>query len=1035
MMQAPALVETASSEVYHSNEGNLQRDTSKKCFIGCSEVKSTYPDDEWDSSAIEQRANDIDKIHLSEPRFSEILDTNMENTYSQSSVFEDSVGCFLNETYSICNYSESELKNGNVINLNSELEPEVEKQEEMFYDILEHQSIDIESIYKISDVGYKETATDMEKCDIGEDSQQEYHSADEQEYVSNHVSFEQSKALSVSNLKVVEFRNSDNKVKCVSSLEDNYKQLESSSVASSDSLNVFASEYSPLVFKFHNSGMLKEYYEPEYETSTEQETNLICHTVFDDVAQRSTFLGNEESQPMNDFLSPQKVLKPKMHTEKMKSQISENKDFCENTNVENKFLQGLENPSTLPQDTALEPLCQSCEDYQTSWISVFDDSIISACGYSQYKSLQSTPHSAACFSPTLPRTVVRNNQAVNEDRPLKVINNNTTNKTCSHDVKRSSKSVTDKADCIVTINQTVDVSSDFRSCFTTSRATSAKPSVISTSSNTEITMMNKKRPSKCQSEKQRSVACNTDWSYGQDCVDIPVTVPQGPGVALSVDGLKPDGNFLSKDSLKLRKTFDNTDLEKHPERKFKLPEELEKNFPSECCKKVMQRAVKAEIHLLNIHYQMCHRHCCDIYKLVMESKGLNRNLPNYSAKKELESALLSILEDLKVRFINLKEKIHKGIPLEELPPLSVASKFLTNFSTFASRIMKEESQDFAGTDCELDNQTASEVEVSPGLKKTLSQISLLSDISHLKQDTSPKKDDFKNDDTNADFSQLEVDDKAYRNCHEISDDWFDAKENLTGTDFSEIQKNQIGGDQWNPKFIQEMKTIEPLPKDKSFLIHVGGLCPSVSEADLRFYFQKYQVSEISIYDSSNYRYASLTFKKISDANMAVKEMNGIEINGKSVNVRLVKIRGEHTSSLSSKNENRVSLNNLEKNTKREVNSDSSTSRLPRTRPGQEQDNEFSPLTQKDVKKNCKQIESTQPLPKIPVQFMPPNTLNLRSFTKIMKRLSELYPEVSRDHIINALQEVRLNHKGFLNGLSISTIVEKTSSVLKNSASS
>lgn len=41
----------------------------------------------------------------------------------------------------------------------------------------------------------------------------------------------------------------------------------------------------------------------------------------------------------------------------------------------------------------------------------------------------------------------------------------------------------------------------------------------------------------------------------------------------------------------------------------------------------------------------------------------------------------------------------------------------------------------------------------------------------------------------------------------------------------------------------------------------------------------------------------------------------------------------------------------------------------------------------------------------------------------------------RDHIIDALQEVRINHKGFLNGLSINTIVDMTSSVLKNSASS
>ncbi|XP_012504276.1 PREDICTED: RNA-binding protein 44-like [Propithecus coquereli] len=230
----------------------------------------------------------------------------------------------------------------------------------------------------------------------------------------------------------------------------------------------------------------------------------------------------------------------------------------------------------------------------------------------------------------------------------------------------------------------------------------------------------------------------------------------------------------------------------------------------------------------------------------------NQNLSSNSAKKELGSALLSLLGDLKVRYVNLKEKIHKGIPLEELPPLSVESKLLSTFSTFASRLMKEESHVFSGADSELDNQSAQDVDVSSNLKKTLSQVNC-------------------------------------RNYQEISEDWFDAKENLTGVDFSGIQENQIEQDKWNPK------------------------------------------------------YASLAFKKNSDAKMAVKEMNGLEINGKSVNVRLVKIPGEYPSPLASKYENKTSLNNLEKSTNKEINSAIPVPKLPRTRPrqlGSEQDSEF-----------------------------------------------------------------------------------------------
>lgn len=91
-----------------------------------------------------------------------------------------------------------------------------------------------------------------------------------------------------------------------------------------------------------------------------------------------------------------------------------------------------------------------------------------------------------------------------------------------------------------------------------------------------------------------------------------------------------------------------------------------------------------------------------------------------------------------------------------------------------------------------------------------------------------------------------------------------------------------------------------------------------------------------------FRYASLAFKRNSDAKSAAKEMNGIEINGKSVNVRLVKSPGECTAPLSSKNGRRISLSNLEKSTNKEVSSASSASRLPRTRPRQlvpEQDSE------------------------------------------------------------------------------------------------
>uniref|UniRef100_A0A8C6RBR3 RNA binding motif protein 44 n=1 Tax=Nannospalax galili TaxID=1026970 RepID=A0A8C6RBR3_NANGA len=1015
-MQATVMVETDPGKSYHRNGRNLQKDKpsnpKKDNFLsssGCNEVKLTFPDDEWDSLALGPRTNDdkinsVDKTDLMEPSFSVNQDTNTESAFSQSSEFEDGIDCaFLNETYSI-HYSESKLKNENLTRLCSELHPNMHKSEEVFFNILEpqgHNGIGFEITHK--------TAEDVQKNDT-DDSQQEYHSA-QQEYHSahNYLSFDQAKALSISNLYADELEISGYEVKCVSDLEDSHAKLESGPVTSLDSLNGFAQDCPPGAFKFQDSDMLKEHHGPKHGKGKQQELSLPCHAALDDFVQRRTSL-----------LHPQKPLNTKIYAEEKSSQTTESKGFCGDGIVKNRSLQHLESPGTLPQ---------ADKDYQTCGSSIFDDSVISLCGSSQYKSLQSTPNPAFGFSPMLPRIAITDKQAGVEDSSPQLLKSSAIGKTCSHALKETClQSLPDAASCTVTVNQMLDV---------TSRATSARSSVMSLPSNTERMRVSKNRPDDWQCER-RSVACSTDWSCNRDCADVRMAIPKGLGRSLSADCLKPNGNPLNETFLELRKTSATTDVKKYPEREFQLCEEMD--LPSKCCQKAKERAVKAEMHLLNVCYQMCHHHCCDIYKLVMGNRaGLNRNLPSDFAKKELGSALLSVWGDLKVRYMNLKEKIQKGVPLEELPPLSVESKLLSAFSTFASKLIKEESRDFSGADSDLDNQSVPDVDVSLSLKKTLSQMTVLSDSSHPKQDKSPKKDGLRNGDINID--QLRLDDKRkytsvlFQTAHE---EWFDAKEKLMGADVSGIQDSLLEQSRWSPKFPLEMKTVELLKRDKGFLIHLGGLCSSVSEADLWSHFQKYQVSEVSIFDSpTNYRYASLAFTNNNDAKMAVKEMNGIEINGKSVTVRLVKTPGEYTARLCAKSGNKVSLNHLEKNTNKEGISVSSVPRLPKTRPRRlesEQDREFSSLDQEGVKKNCKQIDSIRLLPEIPVQPIPPNTLNLRSFTKITKRLAELHPEVSRDRIINALQEVRVNHKGFLNGLSISAIVEMTSSFLRNSVS-
>lgn len=512
---------------------------------GCNEAKVTFSDDDWDSLALEQRANDkeisnIDKVDLLEPSFTASSDANIESTRCQSREFEDSIDyVFLNETYSIL-YSESKLKNESLTRSNSELGSEIQKREEMFFDILEHKLnkiIDLEKI-KISDDDCKETVEDVQKYDADEDSQQEYHSAEEQEYLSNHLSLDQTET-NISNLEVVGLRSSGYEVKHGGNLEGNHIKLESSSI-SLDSIDDYGQEDSPHVSKYQNSVMLGEHHKPKHEKCKDQETSLMYHTAFDEIILRNS-PESQESQSKSGFFNLQQALKTNIYTGKIKSQVTESKDFCGNATVENKILQHLENPSTLAQEKALETLLQPFKDCQTSCTSICDDSVISACGHSHYKSLPSIPNSVLDFSVIPPRIGAKDNQAMKEDRSLKVTNDSATNKMCFHSIEGTHpKFATEAAKCPVTVNQTVDVSTDFRACFTSSRATSTRPSVVSTSSNTEITMMNKKRPGEWQRGKQRSVGCNTDWSYSQDNEDTPTAVTKGS------DSLKPNGNFLNK---------------------------------------------------------------------------------------------------------------------------------------------------------------------------------------------------------------------------------------------------------------------------------------------------------------------------------------------------------------------------------------------------------------------------------------------------------------------------------------------------------
>uniref|UniRef100_A0A673THH8 Uncharacterized protein n=1 Tax=Suricata suricatta TaxID=37032 RepID=A0A673THH8_SURSU len=552
-MQAWALTQGASGEGHRTHGRNIQKDepSSPKnahalsSSSGCTEAKLAFLEDDWDQRADGPEVGRADRVGFLEPSCPGSLDASREGAHSQSSEFEDSAdSAFLNETYSI-HYCESERKNESLPHSPSELGCEVQSTTGACFDVLDHHSkkvIGWERACEISDDGYGETAGAAQQRELDEDSQQEYHSAEEQEDTSAPVPPDQTRTSHTPDLGVVGSRNSGHEVESACCLDGSQVKLASESTIFLDSADVYGQEDAPRGSKFQGSVVVREYHEPEQEVCKEQETSLMYHTAFDDLVLGSSPFENQGSRSRSSFVNPQKALEAKMYTGKVKCQRIESKAFCRHEVVEKDVSHHLGNPSTLRQDRALQMSLQPRKDGRPPWTPVFDESVISACGCSHYINLQSTLRPASGLSAPAPSTAVRAPEAVG-DPSLKA----SAGGTASDTSVRSPELAMRAAGTTVTVAQTVDVCSDFRARFTTSRATSARPSVVSTSTNTDIIAADRRRPGDWQGAGRRSVACNTEGPHGREPGRAPVPRSRGPpGSPLSGGHSQPRGDFHSE---------------------------------------------------------------------------------------------------------------------------------------------------------------------------------------------------------------------------------------------------------------------------------------------------------------------------------------------------------------------------------------------------------------------------------------------------------------------------------------------------------
>ncbi|XP_031460409.1 RNA-binding protein 44-like isoform X2 [Phasianus colchicus] len=567
------------------------------------------------------------------------------------------------------------------------------------------------------------------------------------------------------------------------------------------------------------------------------------------------------------------------------------------------------------------------------------------------------------------------------------------------------------------VNQAVDASSDFRVCFTTSRSTSARVPLLSRAINTEMTMMNKFRHVGWLGETCASVACSTDWLSGAG-----PTEEMGSQLAdVHQDGSAAAANERSsqvKEQWESKTELCSDGLKIKADRPAHLNKETVKDSVS-VCQNLLQRAIEAELQVLNAHYQMCYQHCLKIYKLALEENAcFSRYHGNTSPNTELGSSVTSVLEELKKNYSSMRAKIQMGTPLSALPPLSVEIKLLPIVSSYVP--------------CKLFREELCHGSVS-GMRKAGFEAPTLQEI------RTP---------VNVGSAQTTS----------LTD----------GQQPSDSASSKMSQEQLKEQGVQHEAKITEGANECSFVC-VGGLSSSVSEGDLRLHFQKYQISVLLLCaDSDNHRCAVLGFRDTSAAKLAVEEMNRTKIKGKPISVGLVNNPSENRSSAS-----RILGKKLWGEALSVASSASSDQNetLPSASgsvgaPGTSSASQKVPLmprassptpcsTQVPSEAKCPKSSAEDSvhflfavnqkdtgensLPKAPAAplssnsleaFMSPNSLNLSSFAKLMKKLKDIHPEASRDKIVDALLKVRKNNNGVLSGLSISSIMQRTSEILR-----
>ncbi|KAM9487026.1 RNA-binding protein 44 isoform 2-T2 [Clarias gariepinus] len=416
---------------------------------------------------------------------------------------------------------------------------------------------------------------------------------------------------------------------------------------------------------------------------------------------------------------------------------------------------------------------------------------------------------------------------------------------------------------------------------------------------------------------------------------------------------------------------------------------------SPCGCGAVQRARWAELRLLTLQFAMCQQHC---WRSFYTSQGE----ATLQGTKALPDAMSQTLKSLEDSYVKMKNKILEGVPLDNMKPLSVDTNKLTAPTCYKPSLIYETFLDDCLPETSFkDKDRTSSLEGDCLTNHDVLKINIKAN-GNLNRNAAASQAYAEHD--SAPSSET-VNSKRSRCMPDLSssDDWFDAEEEL-GYESQSCKEDQKTGQSDARDSKKEQRVEANRKEDQSVELCVSNLPNSVTERDL-------SVNQVSLCNSTNTRVAIESVRNPSDAEAAVREMNGRSIEGHTVHVEHVyeSPKDSHTTIKKSC----VQL--------------SHKARSARKEPIMHSTNYSGPL-----RCSLDKLTNLCTTPTATGTCVPQHYGTMGSFDMIMSQVSERHPKMGRPKIICALLELREKHCGVLSGLPLGEIVDMTSEILTHS---